>query len=124
MRRAIMIVVFATLALYISYPVLASQTVLNIGYQPSTHQIAEMVAFEKGWWQDELKPFGITEVKEFQLTRDEIRAYAAAILKVEIVSEDVKVVGVDETSFHTPVKDELRVCGHVLVERVRRGHED
>lgn len=33
---------------------------------PSTHQIAEMVAFEKGWWQDELKPFGITEGKEFQ----------------------------------------------------------
>jgi hypothetical protein len=37
------------LMLYLSYPVFAAGTVLNIGYQPSTHQIAEMVAFEKGW---------------------------------------------------------------------------
>lgn len=59
-------VILAAVALYISYPVLAAGNVLNIGYQPSTHQIAEMVAFEKGWYQDELKPFGITEVKEFQ----------------------------------------------------------
>ena len=65
MRRVITMVAFMML-LYICYPVLASGSVLNIGYQPSTHQIAEMVAFEKGWWQDELKPFGITEVKEYQ----------------------------------------------------------
>ncbi|MFZ2472955.1 MAG: sulfonate ABC transporter substrate-binding protein, partial [Methanothrix sp.] len=34
---------------------------LRIGYQPSTHQIAEMVASEKGWWAEDLLPFGITE---------------------------------------------------------------
>lgn len=39
---------------------------LRIGYQPSTHQIAEMVASEKGWWAEDLKPFGITEIKEFE----------------------------------------------------------
>src|SRR5512137_811451 len=39
---------------------------LRIGYQPSTHQIAEMVASEKGWWKEDLKPFGITEIKEFE----------------------------------------------------------
>jgi NitT/TauT family transport system substrate-binding protein len=39
---------------------------LHIGYQPSTHQIAEMVASEKGWWAEDLKPFGITEIKEFE----------------------------------------------------------
>ena len=27
---------------------------LRIGYQPSTHQIAEMVASEKGWWAEDL----------------------------------------------------------------------
>jgi hypothetical protein len=48
-RRAITMVVFMLLMLYLSYPVFAAGTVLNIGYQPSTHQIAEMVAFEKGW---------------------------------------------------------------------------
>ncbi len=39
---------------------------LRIGYQPSTHQIAEMVAAEKGWWAEDLKPFGVTEIKEFE----------------------------------------------------------
>jgi NitT/TauT family transport system substrate-binding protein len=39
---------------------------LRIGYQPSTHQIAEMAATEKGWWAEDLKPFGITEIKEFE----------------------------------------------------------
>jgi hypothetical protein len=42
---------------------------LRIGYQPSTHQIAEMVASEKGWWAEDLKPFGITEIKEFEFPR-------------------------------------------------------
>lgn len=41
-------------------------TTLHIGYQPSTHQIAEMVASEKGWWTEDLRPFGITEIKEFE----------------------------------------------------------
>jgi len=46
-------------------PSSAREGVLNIGFQPSTHQIAEMVAMEKGWWQQDMKPFGITEVREF-----------------------------------------------------------
>jgi len=41
-------------------------TTLRIGYQPSTHQIAEMVAMEKGWYLEDLKPFGITDVKDFE----------------------------------------------------------
>jgi NitT/TauT family transport system substrate-binding protein len=41
-------------------------TTLRIGYQPSTHHIAEMVAVDKGWWLNDLKPFGINEIKEFQ----------------------------------------------------------
>lgn len=39
---------------------------LRIGYQPSTHQVAHMVAMEKGWWLDELGRFGVEDVKEFQ----------------------------------------------------------
>lgn len=39
---------------------------LRIGYQPSTHQVAEMVAMEEGWWLADLKPFGIEEVKDFE----------------------------------------------------------
>ena len=40
-------------------------TTLRIGYQPSTHQIAEMVATDLGWWKEDLEPFGIKEVREF-----------------------------------------------------------
>lgn len=38
---------------------------LNIGYQPSAHQIAEIAAMEYGWWLQDLRPFGVTAVKEF-----------------------------------------------------------
>jgi NitT/TauT family transport system substrate-binding protein len=41
-------------------------TTLRIGYQPSTHQVAEMVAMEEGWWLEDLKPFGIEKVEDFE----------------------------------------------------------
>ena len=41
-------------------------TELNIGYQPSTHQIAHMTAMEKGWWAEDLAPFGIEAINEFE----------------------------------------------------------
>lgn len=87
MRRAVTMIIFAMLLLYLSYPAFAAGTVLNIGYQPSTHQIAEMVAFEKGWWQDELKPVGITEVKEFQFPTGipEMQAMVAGELDIAYV---------------------------------------
>ncbi|NYT01158.1 MAG: ABC transporter substrate-binding protein [Methanosarcinales archaeon] len=44
----------------------AEAMTLRIGYQPSTHQIAEMIAMEKGWWLEDLKPFGVTEIKDFE----------------------------------------------------------
>ncbi len=40
-------------------------THLRIGYQPSTHQVAHMTAMAKGWWEDDLAPFGITEVTDY-----------------------------------------------------------
>lgn len=39
---------------------------LRIGYQPSIHHIAEMVAYEKGWWAEDLLPYGVTEIREFE----------------------------------------------------------
>ena len=38
---------------------------LRIGYQPSTHQTAHMTAMEKGWWQEDLAPYGITQVTDY-----------------------------------------------------------
>lgn len=40
-------------------------TTLRIGYQPMTHHVAAMVAQAKGWWQEDLKPFGIKDVELF-----------------------------------------------------------
>lgn len=40
-------------------------TTLRIGYQPTTHHVAEMVAVNKGWMLANLKPFGVNEIKEF-----------------------------------------------------------
>ena len=44
----------------------ATMTHLRIGYQPSTHQIAEMIAMEKGWWKEDLAEFGITEISDYE----------------------------------------------------------
>lgn len=41
------------------------KSVLNIGYQPSTHEIAFMTAYKKGTYNESLAPLGIKEVKPF-----------------------------------------------------------
>ena len=43
----------------------AKVTEVRIGYQPSTHQVAHMIAMEKGWWQQDLAPYGVTNVTDF-----------------------------------------------------------
>jgi NitT/TauT family transport system substrate-binding protein len=60
---------------------------LRIGYQPSTHQIAEIVAAEKGWFLEDLKPFGITAIKEFEFPSGppEMQAMLAGDLDVAYV---------------------------------------
>lgn len=42
-----------------------SGVVLKIGYQPSTHHIAHIMAMEKGWWKENLRKYGIVDVKEY-----------------------------------------------------------
>jgi NitT/TauT family transport system substrate-binding protein len=37
---------------------------LRIGYQPSTHQMAEITAMNKGWWQQDLAPLGVKNVTD------------------------------------------------------------
>ena len=37
---------------------------LTFGYQPSTHQIAYMTAREKGWWLEDLEPYGIVSIDD------------------------------------------------------------
>ena len=39
-------------------------TEIKFGYQPSTHQIAYMTADAKGWWKQDLAPYGVQNIKE------------------------------------------------------------
>jgi NitT/TauT family transport system substrate-binding protein len=78
---AILIIIILALLMWPKPPV------LRIGYQPSTHQIAEMVASENGWWAEDLKPFGIAEIKEFEFPTGvpEMQAMVAGELDVAYV---------------------------------------
>ncbi len=62
-------------------------TELTFGYQPSTHQIAYMTAKDKGWWQLELAPFGIKEIKEkeFPMGTPEMQAMLTGQIDVAYV---------------------------------------
>jgi len=71
---------------------------LHIGYQPSTHQIAEMIAMEKGWWADELKKFGIEKVtdKEFPSGPPEMTAMMAGELDIAYVGTAPPITAIDK----------------------------
>lgn len=60
---------------------------LRIGYQPSTHQMAEITAMSKGWWQQDLAPFGVENVsdKVFPSGPPEMQAMLAGELDVAYV---------------------------------------
>ncbi|HDS44861.1 MAG TPA: ABC transporter substrate-binding protein [Methanomicrobia archaeon] len=62
-------------------------TTITIGYQPSTHQIAALVAAEQGWWEEDLAQFGITKVvlKEFPSGPPEMHAMLAGELQFAYV---------------------------------------
>jgi NitT/TauT family transport system substrate-binding protein len=65
----------------------AEMTTIHIGYQPSTHQLAAMVAYDKGWWEEDLREFGVDEVvmKEFPSGPPEMHAMIAGDLDVAYV---------------------------------------
>ncbi|TQD24069.1 ABC transporter substrate-binding protein [Methanolobus vulcani] len=62
-------------------------TELTFGYQPSTHQIAYMTAREKGWWLEDLEPYGIVSIddKEFATGAPEMQAMLADEIDVAYV---------------------------------------
>ena len=60
---------------------------VRIGYQPSTHQMAEITAMHKGWWQQDLAPLGVVNVsdKVFPSGPPEMQAMQAGELDVAYV---------------------------------------
>ena len=65
----------------------AKVTEVRIGYQPSTHQLAEYTAMEKGWWQQDLAPLGVVTVtdKIFPTGAPEMQAMLAGDIDVAYV---------------------------------------
>ena len=87
-----------------------AKTVLNIGYQPSTHQMAFMTAYSKGWYNESLAPYGIKEVKPFNFPTGapEMQAMLAGDLDFAYVGSapfvtavatglDAKIIGTAQT---------------------------
>jgi len=86
------------------------KTVLKIGYQPSTHQMAFMTAYSKGWYNETLASTGIKEVKpySFPTGAPEMQAMLAGDLDFAYVGSapfvtavatglDAKIIGTAQT---------------------------
>jgi NitT/TauT family transport system substrate-binding protein len=63
------------------------KTDIRIGYQPSTHQVAHMIAMEKGWWDKDLAPYGVKNVTDFEFPTGapEMQAMLAGDLDIAYV---------------------------------------
>ncbi len=98
---------------------------LRIGYQPSTHQMAEITAMDKGWWQQDLAPYGVQNVtdKVFPTGAPEMQAMlagdidvayvgAAPVLSAVSTGLDAKIVaGVNTQGSDLVIRPELNYTG-------------
>ncbi|MCS3923559.1 ABC transporter substrate-binding protein [Methanosalsum natronophilum] len=66
---------------------LEDDTELRFSYQPSTHQIAYMIAEDKGWWLEDLAPYGIESIddREFGTGAPQMQAMMAGHTDVAYV---------------------------------------
>jgi len=89
---------------------------LHIGYQPSTHQIAHMTAMEKGWWEEDLKKFGIEVItdSEFPSGPPEMTAMMAGELDVAYVGTAPPIVAIDK-GLDAKIVAAVQINGSALV---------
>lgn len=94
-------------------------TEISIGYQPSTHQMAHMTAMEKGWWQEDLAPFGITTItdREFPTGAPEMTAMIAGEIDVAYVGAAPFVVAVANSGLDAKIIAGTQTQGSDLVLR-------
>ena len=106
-------------------PTVAPITELRIGYQPSTHQMAEITAMDKGWWQQDLAPLGVVNVSDrvFPTGPPEMQAMlagdidvayvgAAPVLSAVSTGLDAKIVaGVNTQGSDLVVRNDINYTG-------------
>ncbi len=99
-------------------------TELNIGYQPSTHQIAYMTAYEKGWWQEDLAPYGITKINEYQFPTGapEMQAMMAGDLDVAYVGAAPVITALSQ-GLDAKIVAPVQINGSSLVLRPEHEYE-
>ncbi len=90
LSSVIIIIIVAIAALFVGCveeKTPAKMTTITIGYQPSTHQIAAMIADDKGWWKADLSSFGIdtVDMKVFPSGPPEMTAMLAGALDIAYV---------------------------------------
>jgi len=102
----------------------AAITELNIGYQPSTHQIAYMTAAEKGWWQADLAPYGITKINEYQFPTGapEMQAMMAGDLDVAYVGAAPVITALSQ-GLDAKIVTPVQINGSSLVLRPEHEYE-
>ncbi len=123
MKRLIFLALMAALVISlgcISTPEKKPQavTTLRLGYQPTTHHVAEMVAIEKGWWLENLKSLGVEEIKEFGFPAGapEIRAMQKDDLDVAYICT-APLIGALSKGFDAKVVAAVNTKGSNLVLR-------
>lgn len=94
-------------------------TELRIGYQPSTHQMAHMTAFEKGWWQEDLAPLGVQTVtdREFPTGAPEMSAMVAGEIDIAYVGAAPFVAAVANSDLDAKIIAGTQTQGSDLVLR-------
>ena len=91
---------------------------LSFGYQPSTHQIAYMVAKEKGWWEADLAPYGITTTEDhkFPTGAPEMQSMLSGDIDVAYVGA-APVISALATGLDAKIVAAVQVQGSDLVIR-------
>ena len=91
---------------------------LSFGYQPSTHQVAYMVAKDKGWWAEDLAPFGIKDIEDhkFPTGAPEMQSMLAGDIDVAYVGA-APVISALATGLDAKIVAAVQVQGSDLVVR-------
>ncbi len=99
-------------------------TELTFGYQPSTHQIAYLTAREKGWWVEDLAPYGIEEVNDnlFPTGAPEMQSMLAGDIDVAYVGA-APVISALASGLDAKIVASVQIQGSDIVLRTELPYE-